>query len=88
MPKLKLDLDRIEVQTLELMPEEGFSEGTVRGHASFFECPSEVPHNCPSMVAQVDCPQSYYGTCQSCGNTCAGCTQTCPTNGMECWETS
>lgn len=89
MAKLKLDLDRIAVQTFETLPKEASSRGTVLGHDdSLLECPSAVWHNCPSMVAQVDCPQSYYGTCQSCGNTCVGCTATCPTNGVECWEDS
>lgn len=88
MAKLKLDLDRIDVQSFEMQVTEGRSRGTVLGHASRADCPSALVWNCPSVVAQVDCPQSYYGTCQSCGNTCAGCTQTCPTQGMECWETS
>jgi len=88
MAKLKLDLDQIGVQTFEILPEEDHLKGTVLGHDSRWDCPSAVWINCPSMVAEVDCPQSAYGTCQSCGNTCAGCTQTCPTNGMECWEDS
>lgn len=87
MAKLKLDLDHINVQTFEVRAEEDRSKGTILGHDSRWECsPSAYWPNCPSMVPQVDCPQSYYGTCQSCGNTCAGCTQTCPTNGVECWE--
>jgi hypothetical protein len=72
MEKLKLDLDGIEVQTFELLPEAGRSRGTVLGHETLLECPSAVPHNCPSMVAQVDCPQSSYGTCLSCGNNLRG----------------
>ena len=90
MAKLKLDLDRISVQSFETLPEEDDTRGTVVGHidTSLRGCPSALPINCPSRVAEVDCPQSYYGTCFSCGNTCNACTQTCPTNGVECWETS
>ncbi len=88
MAKLTLDLDRIAVQSFHTVPEDEAARGTVLGHETLNQCPSAAWHNCPSMVAEVDCPQSYYGTCQSCGNTCAGCTQTCPTNGVECWEDS
>jgi len=88
MAKLKLDLDRIAVESFDLSPEDGGTRGTVGGFDSI-RCPSAVPPNCPSRVAEVDCPQSYYGTCQSCGNTCGGmCTVTCPTDGVECWETA
>lgn len=86
MSKLKLDLNHIDVQTFEVATGEGRAKGTVLGQETRWDCPSAVWPNCPSMIAEVDCPQSSYGTCQSCGNTCAGCTQTCPTNGMECWE--
>jgi hypothetical protein len=88
MAKLKLDLDRITVESFDPSPEDEAARGTVQGLDTGRMCPSVVPPNCPSRVAEVDCPQSYYGTCQSCGNTCAGCTITCPTNGVECWETS
>jgi len=88
MGKLKLDINGIAVDTFDLLPEASQSRGTVVGHETLRECPSANFINCPSMVAEVDCPQSSYGTCQTCGTTCVGCTQTCPTNGMECWEDS
>ena len=48
MRKLTLDLDSLDVQSFDPTPEPVAARGTVRGHATDFECTNYRPM-CPSM---------------------------------------
>ncbi|HEX8695609.1 MAG TPA: hypothetical protein VF746_24560 [Longimicrobium sp.] len=73
MPKLKLDLNALEVESFDttLMPRRA---GTVRGH---YDAAAGEP------VAETDW-ETCWGTCEG-GETC--CTPGCDTNEDSCWGT-
>ena len=79
MKKLRLDIERLQVDTFDALPSGARAEGTVRGNAFTELCqPSQLYTNCCS--GQATC-----NSCNSCQDTTrvGGCFCTeCPT----CWN--
>lgn len=85
MPKLKLDLDHLTVDSFDTNADAATQRGTVEAHTAlitlFETCPQSCPDTCatcdPSCATCVSC----YGTCQNtCGQSCYGTCATCQTN--------
>jgi len=71
--KLKLDLEKIAVESFKTDAEEGKERGTVRGHASL-HCSWNPDDTCDQSTCD------YAGTCMaSCdgGNSCVSCPPYC-----------
>jgi len=78
MRKLKLDLDRLSVESFDANGSEGAQRGTVEAHSivcnSFIDTCGTCDPSCASCV-------SCYNSCNNtCGNSCYGTCATCQTN--------
>jgi hypothetical protein len=95
MPKLKLSLDTLQVDSFQADPAAA-ARGTVLGQSVTQYADESCFESCNGTCAAAGCGSGYascYGTCyNSCGGSCAA-SCTCPPNtdytacGCETWET-
>jgi hypothetical protein len=78
MKKLRLELDRLRVETFELAAP-GAASGTVAGHDS-----ATGPEEPDTIVSTCDCPPTAGQA--TCGNPTCAWTCTCPGTSVTCGE--
>lgn len=97
MRKIKLDLDALQIETFDTLPDErAVLAGTVRGHETVATCPTDEYAQCATAAVSNCCTDGADVGCSyapQCGNTgdpgCNGSFASfrCPTAAATCtWE--
>lgn len=93
MPKLKLSLDQLQVESFHAV-ERAAQRGTVGGHDSYISeaptCRLDCSVDTGCQTCDASCNGTCYNTCgQSCAGTCLSCGCSAYNTGCGCqtWET-